>query len=97
MWTLYTFLWQWAHVQSCLHPYPPTQSHAIVLLCLSDGSEGAGGIPHIPLSTWQKASRSGRDAGREGGSGTGAYSHPNPMKTHFKNPTSLNWNLNDAL
>lgn len=65
MWTLYTFLWQWAHVQSCLHPYPPTQSHAIVLLCLSDGSEGAGEFHTFlcPLGKKQ-ADQAGTQAGK---------------------------------
>lgn len=59
MWIVDTFLWQWVHVQSCLcSPYPPT---ATVLQCLSDGNEGTWGIPHIPLSTLQKALLPGGD------------------------------------
>lgn len=36
--------------------HSPTQGLATVLQCLSDGSEGAWGIPHIPLSNSEEES-----------------------------------------
>lgn len=49
----------------CMYSLVSTPIHPpIVLLCLSDRSEGTWGIPHIPLSTWQKASNQAGTQGR---------------------------------
>lgn len=49
---------------ACTHTPPPTQGPATVLQCLSDGSEGAWGIPHIPLSALEKESNQAGTRGK---------------------------------
>lgn len=46
-----------------MHTHPP---RATVLQCLSDGNQGARGIPHIPVSTLQKESSETGKVANEG-------------------------------